>query len=553
MISPDLIPQFFTTCREGFRRDQLLKDIVAGVVVGIVALPLAIAFAIASGATPAQGILTAIVGGLIISLLGGSRVQIGGPTGAFIVIILGIMAEYGMTGLLIATFLAGVMILLMGVFRLGSFLKFVPQTLITGFTAGIAIIIFSTQVKDFLGLTAAGMPGEFLHQWVWYVRNIRTATPWSVIVGTLTVLIIVVPRRLTSRVPWTFVALVVTSALAALLRLPVETIGSRFGSISFSFPDTRLSLGDLGSFRQYLLPAVSIAILGALESLLSAMVADGMIGGRHRSNAELMAQGLANMALPFLGGIPATGAIARTVTNIKNGGRTPVAGIVHALVLLAVFAAAMPVASAIPMATLAGILVVVAWNMGEFRMFFQSFRVNFYEASVLALTFLLTLFTDLTFAIPAGFVLSVVLFMKRMSDSVEVTPLLAEKDGAEKLFIDDVAHDVPGIAVFEVNGPIFFGSVHHFLEMDNDIRSHHEVVILRLRYVPIIDSSGLARLKALVRAMDHRGVAILFSGVNEKVKAKLLRQDVIHQSRIFADFGPAMAAAKARAKGDESA
>lgn len=543
MANGDLTPQFFTMCREGISGKRLAKDVVAGLVVGIVALPLAIAFAIASGATPTQGIVTAIVGGFLISFLGGSRVQIGGPTGAFIVIILSISAQYGVSGLLTATFLAGVMMVLMGVFRLGSFLKFIPQTLITGFTAAIAVIIFSTQIKDFLGISTPGMPGKFFLQWIWYARNINSSNLWAVAIGALAIGLTTLPRKIAPRVPWTFVALVLTTTLATLFRFPVETIASRFGPITFSIPETRLSIPDLITFKSYLLPALSIAILGSLESLLSAVVADGMIGGRHRSNAELVAQGIANMVLPFIGGIPATGAIARTVTNIKNGGRTPVAGIVHAITLLVIFAVAMPVAGYIPMASLAGILIVVAWNMGEFGMFFRSFRINRYESAVLGVTFALTLLTDLTFAIPAGFLLSVTLFMKRMSDAVEVTPLMAVKDNGAPPFSDEIESPLPGVTVFEINGPIFFGSVHHFLELDKSIRSDHSVVILRFRYVPIVDSSGLTRLEGLVKDLESRRVITLLSGVNERVAAKLLYHKIISRDRIFSRFDEARAEA----------
>ena len=544
-VDEQWLPKSFTLLRKGISFDQLKRDILCGILVGIIALPLAIAFAIASGAGPEKGLITAIISGFIISLFGGSRVQIGGPTGAFIVIILSIQAQYGYEGLLISTIMAGVILILMGLLRLGSLLKYIPQTLITGFTTAIAIIIFTTQVKDFLGLKVPGFPEKFFEKWIYYIKNIGHTDLWSLGTGLLTVLIIVFLPRLTSKIPPAFAAIVVTTALVSFFGIPVETIASKFGNLDFkgfhpSVPE--FSFGDLST---YLAPAFTIAILGALESLLSAVVADGMIGGKHRSNVELMAQGLANTITPLFGGLPATGAIARTAANINNGGRTPIAGMVHALTLLAIYAVAMPVVKFIPMTTLAGILFVVAWNMSEIREFLNLMRINRYEAMVLLTTFLLTLFLDLTIAIPVGFILSVILFMKRMADSVELTPLMSSKLEDGRIFSGEIGEYSDNIVIFELNGPMFFGSVHHLLNMIRGVKSNHKILILRFRYVPIVDSSGLLKLKNILKDLEKRQITPVFSGVNPVLKKKFAAQGLIAPERIFDDIRGALDFAEA--------
>jgi sulfate permease, SulP family len=536
----ELTPKLFTCLKDGIKPEQLKKDISSGVLVGIIALPLAIAFAIASGSSPEKGILTAIIAGFIISFFGGSRVQIGGPTGAFIVIILSIQSQYGYEGLLISTLMAGVILILMGVLRLGSLLKYIPQTLITGFTTAIAIIIFTTQVKDFLGLQTELIPDAFLEKWIFYIRHLNQSSIYAVLLGLLTIAIILLIPHFTPKIPGAFAAIVITTVISAAAGLPVETIYTRFGNIAFSGFTPVIPSISLGNLSSYIAPAFTIAILGALESLLSAVVADGMIGGKHRSNMELIAQGLANVLTPLFGGLPATGAIARTAANINSGGRTPVAGIVHALTLLLIYLIAMPIVKYIPMATLAGILFVVAWNMAELREFVNILRINLYEALVLLVTFFLTLITDLTIAIPVGFILSVILFMKRMSDSVELNPLMSTKTVEGKIFSHEIGEYSENIVIYELNGPMFFGSVHHLLNISRTLKTHQSILILRFRYVPIVDSSGLAKLKMIIRELEKKEIKLILSGVNSAVRKKFLNQKMIEETQIFDDIESAV-------------
>lgn len=547
----EMTPKLFTCLKQGLRPGQLKRDISSGILVGIIALPLAIAFAIASGSTPEKGILTAIIAGFIISFFGGSRVQIGGPTGAFIVIILSIQSQYGYEGLLISTLMAGVILILMGVLRLGSLLKYIPQTLITGFTTAIAIIIFTTQVKDFLGLQAA-VPDAFLSKWIFYIRHINQSNFYSILTGLLTIAIILLLPRITRKVPAAFAAIVITTVISVTADLPVETIYTRFGTMEFSGFIPVIPQFSLNTLSSYIAPAFTIAILGALESLLSAVVADGMIGGKHRSNMELVAQGLANVLTPLFGGLPATGAIARTAANINNGGRTPIAGIVHALTLLLIYLIAMPVVKYIPMSTLAGILFMVAWNMAELREFSNIIRINIYEAMVLLATFFLTLFMDLTIAIPVGFMLSVILFMKRMSDSVELNPLMSTKTVEGKIFSHEIGEYSEGIVIYELNGPMFFGSVHHLLNISRTLKSHQSTLILRFRYVPIVDSSGLVKLRMIIRELEKKDIQLIFSGVNPAVKKKFLNQNMIEEKRVFDDIESAVVYAESISRGTPS-
>src|SRR6478752_4235702 len=420
-----LVPKLFTTLK-GYSRAQLVADVTAGVIVGIVALPLAIAFAIASGVTPDRGLWTAIVAGFLISALGGSRVQIGGPTGAFVVIVYGIVQKYGVDGLTVATFMAGVLLVVMGAAKLGNMIKFIPHPVVTGFPSGIAVIIFSSQVKDLFGLRMGAVPAEFLAKWESFAEHASVPTPAAAGVAALTLAIIVVWPRISRRVPGPFVALIVATAATALLHLPVETIGSRFGSLNASFPHPQVPHLSVAEVTSLVGPAFTIAMLAAIESLLSAVVADGMIGGRHRPNMELVAQGVANIASPLFGGIPATGAIARTATNVKNGGRTPVAGIVHALTLLVITVAAGRWAAYIPMATLAAILVVVSYHMSEWRTFLAELRSPKSDVAVLLTTFLLTVLIDLTVAISVGMVLAAFLFIRRMATVTNVSVITRE-------------------------------------------------------------------------------------------------------------------------------
>ncbi len=522
-----LVPKLVTTLK-GYTREQFFADVVAGVIVGIVALPLAIAFAIASGVSPERGLFTAIVAGFLISALGGSRVQIGGPTGAFVVIVYAIVQRYGVDGLAAATLLAGVILAGFGLARLGGAIKFIPYPVTIGFTSGIALIIFSGEVKDFLGLRMGTVPPEFVEKWRAFGGHLATMSPWAVLVSVLTLAIIVAWPRFNRRIPSPFVALIVTTALVQLLHLPVETIGTRFGVINAALPRPALPAITLAQLPALMGPAFTIALLGAVESLLSAVVSDGMIGGRHRSNMELVAQGVANIASPLFGGIPATGAIARTATNVKNGGRTPVAGITHSVTLLLIALFFGRWAGLIPMATLAGILVVVAYSMSEWRTFINEFRAPKSDVAVLLTTFLLTVFWDLTVAIEVGMVLAAFLFMRRMAEVTNISALTHEfQDPVNDFETDPNAvrrRVVPaGVEVYEITGPFFFGAAETFKDRLGRIAVRPKVLILRMRHVPAIDSTGLHALRDLVHRSRHDGSLVILSDVHAQPVVALER------------------------------
>jgi len=522
-----LIPKFFTTI-QGYNRDQFTRDLIAGVIVGIVALPLAIAFAIASGLPPERGLYTAIVAGFLVSLLGGSRVQIGGPTGAFVVIVSGIVQQYGVDGLVVATLMAGFIVIAFGVFRLGAAIKFIPYPVTIGFTSGIALIIFSSQIRDLLGLDMAAVPSAFVPKWDAYVRAFDTVNPWALAVAVATLAIIVVWPRVSTRIPGPFVALIVTTLLAQLLHLPVETIGARFGAIHAGVPHPSIPHLSLPIIRALAGPAFTIALLASIESLLSAVVADGMIGGRHRSNMELVAQGVANVASPLFGGMPATGAIARTATNVKNGGRTPVAGMTHAVTLLLITLFFGRWAALIPLATLAGVLVVVAFHMSEWRTFVSEFRAPKSDVAVLVTTFLLTVLVDLTVAIEVGMVLAAFLFMRRMAEVTNISVLTHEFTDP----VDDFEHDpnavrrreIPeGVQVYEITGPFFFGAAEMFKDRVGRIAGKPRVLIIRLRHVPAIDSTGLHALRELIHRSRREGMLVILSDVHAQPVVALER------------------------------
>ena len=507
------------TTLAGYTREQFLADLVAGVIVGIVALPLAIAFAIASGVGPERGLFTAIVAGFLISALGGSRVQIGGPTGAFVVIVYAIVQRHGVDGLAMATLMAGLILVGFGVARLGAAIKFIPYPVTIGFTSGIAVIIFSNEVKDFLGLRMGPVPADFVPKWRALAAHLGVVNVWAVLVATVTLAIIVVWPRVSRRIPSPFVALIVATAAVQLLHLPVETIGSRFGVINASLPAPALPAISMHQLPSLAGAAFTIALLGAIESLLSAVVADGMIGGRHRSNMELVAQGIANIASPLFGGIPATGAIARTATNVKNGGRTPVAGITHAMTLLLITLFFGRWAGLIPMAGLAAILVVVAYSMSEWRTFLAEFRAPKSDVAVLLTTFLLTVLWDLTVAIEVGMVLAAFLFMRRMAEVTNISALTHEFRDP----VDDFERDpnavrrrvVPeGVEVYEITGPFFFGAAETFKERLSRIAGKPKVLILRMRHVPAMDSTGLHALRDLIRRSRRDGTLVLLSDVH---------------------------------------
>ena len=512
-----IVPKLVTTLRS-YDRAQFLSDSIAGVIVGIVALPLAIAFAIASGVSPERGLWTAIIAGFIISFLGGSRVQIGGPTGAFVVIVYGIVQKYGLDGLTVATLMAGAILVVMGVTKMGGAIRFIPHPLVTGFTSGIAVIIFSGEVKDFFGLRMGTVPVAFFAKWVAYAEAAPTTNKYALGIAALAFAIILLWPRVSRRIPGPFVALLVTTLLARALHLPVETIGSRFGEIAASVPHPTLPHVTWEQASALVGPAFTIALLAAVESLLSAVVADGMIGGQHRSNMELVAQGIANLVTPLFGGIPATGAIARTATNVKNGGRTPVAGIVHAFTLLLITLVVGRWAALIPMATLAAILVVVAYHMSEWRAFLGELHAPRSDVAVLLTTFGLTVVVDLTVAISVGMVMASFLFIRRMAGVTSVNVVTqelraaAQDDGEDQLVDRRTIPD--GVEVYEINGPFFFGAATTFKDTLARVAGRPRVLIIRMRHVPVLDSSGMHALTDVVHRTRADGTAVILSDVH---------------------------------------
>ena len=528
--TPDFKPKLISALKN-YNRQTLTADVMSGIIVGIVALPLAIAFGIASGVTPEKGIVTAIVAGLAISLLGGSRVQIGGPTGAFIVIVAGIIQQYGIQGLTIATLMAGVFLIGFGLLRLGTIIKYIPYPIIVGFTSGIAVTIFTTQVKDLLGMQMDTVPGDFIEKWIAYAHHLSQADLWSTAIGLCSVAIIAVTPKLSRRVPGSLIAIIIMTVAALLLRqyagvTTIETIGDRF-SISSQLPSAVVPELSWQTIKGLVAPAMTIAVLGAIESLLSATVADGVIGDHHNSNTELIGQGVANILSPLFGGIPATGAIARTMTNINNGGRTPIAGIIHAIVLLIIFLLLMPLASYIPMACLAGVLVVVSYGMSGWRSFMALTRNPKSDVTVLVVTFLLTILFDLTVAIEVGLLCACLLFMKRMSETTDVKAVYDEIDLNEDADMEagNLEHlSIPkGVEVYEINGPYFFGAGNRFEDIMGRYGQRPKVRIIRMRKVPFIDSTGLHNLENLCLMSQREGITIVLSGVVPKVEEVLRR------------------------------
>lgn len=530
-------PKFFTLLQSGFTKRQLTNDILSGIVVGIVALPLAIAFAVASGVSPDKGLITAVVAGFIISLLGGSRVQIGGPTGAFIVIVYGIIEQYGIDGLIISTILAGVLLIIFGLLKLGTILKYFPHPLIVGFTSGIALVIFSTQIKDALGLPIEKVPSEFHEKWMVYFSTF-SGINWMALTLTLaTILITVYSKKITSKVPGSFLAILIITPLVMAFNLDVNTIETFFGTIPNNI---QMQLPELhfSELHNYFAPAITIALLGGIESLLSAVVADGMIGGKHRSNTELIAQGIANIVTPFFGGIPATGAIARTATNVKNGGRTPVAGMVHAVTLLLIMLFLGQWAKLIPMPCLAGILIVVSYNMSEWRSFKSILKGSYFDILILLSTFFITVFFDLTLAIQIGVVLSAVLFMKRMSDiSEKRINNIVDSD-----VIENYSELPSDLGIYEISGPLFFASARRYSEAIEEIGLKCSVLIIRMRHVSFIDQTGLHNLKDTLQILKSKNIQVLLSGVSAEVKADFIKfslTDLIQKDDIFDNFNEA--------------
>lgn len=539
MTTLEFKPKLLSTLKN-YNRKQFTTDLLAGIIVGIVALPLAIAFGIASGVTPEKGIITAIVAGLIVSVLGGSKVQIGGPTGAFIIIIYGIIQQYGFEGLTIATLMAGFFLIMFGLLHLGTIIKYIPYPIVVGFTSGIALTIFTTQIKDLLGMTMSSVPSDFVEKWIAYFSAFPTIDVWSAAVGIGSVIVIAIWPKVSrktalGKLPGSLIAIILMTIAALLLKqyagvATIETIGDRF-SISSQLPGAQVPELTWDVVKMLVSPALTIAILGAIESLLSATVADGVIGDRHNSNTELIAQGVANLASPIFGGIPATGAIARTMTNINNGGRTPVAGIVHAAVLLLIFLFLMPLAQYIPMACLAGVLVIVSYNMSGWRSFVSIMKNPKSDVIVLWVTFLLTVVFDLTVAIEVGLICACLLFMRRMAETTDVKVISDEINPEEEssdFQLGNLEHlTIPeGVEVYEINGPYFFGAGNKFEEIMAALRhqrSKPRVRIIRMRKVPFIDSTGIHNLTNLCLMSQQEGIQVVLSGVNPKVQAVLHR------------------------------
>lgn len=509
-----------------YNKKTFTSDLIAGVIVGIIALPLAIAFGIASGVSPQQGLITAIIAGFLISFFGGSNVLVGGPTGAFMIIVFGIVTEFGMSGLIIATILAGVMLVLMGVLKLGNIIKFIPYPIIVGFTSGIAVTIFTTQITDFFGMTISDIPAEFGAKWVAYVQNIDTTNLWALGIGLFTLFVIIIWPRFNKVIPGALIAIILTSLMVYIFGIEVDTIGSRFPELAGGapLPSPEAPTISMSVVRMLIQPAFTIAILAAIESLLAAMVADGVTGKKHHSNTELIAQGIANIVTPIFGGIPATGAIARTMANINNGGKTPVAGIVHAIILLLIYFFLLPLAVHIPLSCLAGVLVMVAYNMSEWRSFKSLMRNPRSDVIVLLTTFFLTVFIDLVIAIEFGLLMAVILFLKRVSDTSNISQIqkeigITEDDENLKAEILDIPE---GVEIYEINGPFFFGLANKFDEFDHTATSKRASVrIIRMRKVPFIDSTGLNNLRNLWKRSEHEKIQIVLSGVTPSVYSTL--------------------------------
>lgn len=534
-------PTLFSVLKQGYSKEQFSKDLFSGIIVGIVALPLAIAFAVASGVSPEKGLITAVIAGFFISFLGGSRVQIGGPTGAFIVIVFGVLQQYGFDGLLISTILAGFFLILFGILKLGTLLRYIPHPLIVGFTSAIALVIFSTQIKDALGLHISNVPGDFAGKWSAYFGALKSTNKYAVVITIITIFITVGFKKITNKIPGSFVAIILVTIFVHIFNIDVKTIETTFGSIpqkiSFSAPHI-----DWSQIQMYFAPALTIALLGAIESLLSAVVADGMIGSKHDSNTELIAQGVANVVTPFFGGIPATGAIARTATNVKNGGRTPIAGIVHAITLLFIMLFFGMWAKLIPMPCLAGILIVVAYNMSEWRSFISIFKGSTFDIIILLVTFFLTVLVDLTIAIEVGVVLSALLFMKRMSDAGGLHSETIDKDVLENY------SDLPkGIAIYEISGPFFFGSAKSYCNTLREIGEKSKVLIVRMRHVPFIDQTAVHNLRDVIIGFAKSDTKVILSGVNQKVYDELEKSNLVAllgKANILPSFDQAVQVAK---------
>lgn len=531
----DFRPKLWSALRH-YNSKKLQADLISGIVVGIVALPLAIAFGIASGVSPTVGLITAIIGGFMVSAFGGNSVQIGGPTGAFIVIVYGIISRYGLEGLAVATFMAGLILVVMGLFKLGTVIKFIPYPIVVGFTAGIALTILSTQVNDFFGLGLKDLPGEFVSKWGVYFRNFDKIDVPTLIVALGSLAVIIVTPKISKRIPGALTAIILVTGAVALMRtffpeIAIDTIGDRFGAMKTDLPEVQGFSLTMANINLLLPSAFTIAVLGAIESLLSATVADGVTGSHTSTNTELIGQGMANIVVPFFGGIPVTGAIARTMTNITNGGRTPVAGVIHAVVLLLIYIFLMPLINYVPMACLAAVLVIVSYNMSGWRTIAAMFRNPKSDISVMVVTFLLTVVFDLTIAIELGLLLAIVLFLRRVMENTEIKVYSEQLDVAEGTDLDASHHEVldvlPGVEVYEIDGPFFFGVATKFDEMmRTTIGDKPQVRIVRMRKVPFIDSTALHNLEILITSSQKEGIHIVLSGVKDNVREVLVHAGI---------------------------
>lgn len=535
-FKPDFQPKLVSELKN-YSKGAFSADLMAGIIVGIVALPLAIAFGIASGVGPDQGMITAIIGGFIVSLLGGTKIQIGGPTGAFIVIVYGIIQKFGFGGLACATIMAGLMLLVMGFLKLGTVVKFIPYPIVVGFTAGIALTIFSTQINDLFGLNLEGLPGDFIGKWAMYFQNFDKVNWISVGLSALSIILIIITPKFSKKIPGSLVAILLVTILAVVLKQNgvegITTIGDKFPNLSSSIKIQGFDMPSLEELQLLLPSAFTIAILGAIESLLSATVADGVIGDKHNSNTELVAQGVANVVVPFFGGIPVTGAIARTMTNINNGGKTPIAGLIHAVVLFLIMLFLIPYAKLIPMSCLAGVLVIVSYNMSGWRTCKSLMKNSKSDVTVLLLTFFLTVVFDLTIAIGFGMLFAMLLFMRRISETTKISVTTDNLDLSQEGEITHAEEKLtlkPGIEVYEIDGPFFFGIANKFEEITSQVsKNKAKVRIIRMRKVPFMDTTGLHNLESLVRLSENSGIQIVLSGVNEKVRKVLKASELYNK------------------------
>ncbi|MDG6879951.1 C4-dicarboxylic acid transporter DauA [Clostridium perfringens] len=523
MYKPKLI-SLLDDKESGFSKEQFLKDLIAGIIVAIIALPLSIALGISSGVSPEKGLITAIIAGFIISLLGGSRVQIGGPTGAFVVIVFGIIQNHGVDGLIIATFMAGIILVLFGLLRFGSLIKYIPYPITVGFTSGIAITLLSTQVKDFLGLSITKTPSEFIPKWEAYISHMNTTNLYTLAIGLLALIILIFWPKINKKIPGSLIALIVTTLVVFIFNLPVATIGSQFGKISSNIPIPHIPNLNLNTLKALIGLAFTIALLGGIESLLSAVVSDGMIGDKHNSNAELIAQGLANMGSSLFGGIPATGAIARTAANVKNGGRTPISGMVHSITLLLIMLVFMPLAKFIPLTTLSAILIIVSYNMSEWRTFKAILKAPKSDIAILLITFFLTVLFDLVIAIGIGIIVSMCLFIRRVATSIEVNEL-NESDCSYKSNIDTDMENLKvgeNVLVYDIRGHLFFGAVDTFMNTMKEINDDAKVLVLRMRHTKTLDVTGYKQIKNIALSCKSRNMTLIISELQEQPK-KVMR------------------------------